>query len=141
MLLNKDFGNYQPNLIMSKSLFYKGGDIALINNYHFKNYVFTISADYNTNKFFQLGGQFMIKSPNVEFFMGSDQLFKTFEMIKNFRNSPSSYGSGYTGASFYLGFGLKFGPVLEHQANATRIPGFQGNADRGFLKRLLGKKN
>lgn len=140
VLLNKDFGNYQPNLILSKSVFYKGGDIALINNYHFKDYVFTVSADYNTNKFFQLGGQFMIKSPNTEFFIGSDQLFKTFETIKNFNRGSSPYASGYTGASFYLGFGLKFGPVLEHQANATQIPGFRGNSDRGFLKRLFGKK-
>ena len=139
VLLNKDFGNYQPNLILSKSLFYKVGDIALINNYRFENYVFTVSADYNTNKFFQLGGQIMIKSPNAEFFLGSDQLFKTFEALKGFNNSTSSYGKGYTGASFYLGFGLKFGPVLEHQANARNISGFTGNSVRGLFKRLLGK--
>lgn len=140
LLLNKDFGNYRPNLILSKSAFYKGGDIAVINNYHYKDYVFTVSADYNTNNFFLVGGQFMIKSPNTEFFMGSDQLFKTFETINNFNKGSYPYKSGYTGASFYLGFGLKFGPVLEHQANATRISGFNDNGGGGFLKRIFRKR-
>lgn len=139
VLINKDFGNYQPNLIFSKSIYYKGGDIALINNYHYKNFVFTASADYNTNNFLQIGGQFMVKTPNIEFYMGSDQLFKTYEMAKNFRSGLAPYSGGYTGASFYMGFGLKFGTILEHQANATQIPGFQRN-EGGLLKRLFGKK-
>lgn len=140
VLVNKDFGNYQPNLIISKSIYYKGGDIALVNNYHYRNYVFTASADYNTNHFLQIGGQFMIKTPNVEFYMGSDQLFKSLELIKNFNSGSAPYSSGYTGASFYLGFGLKFGTILEHQANATQIPGFQRNQNGGLLKRMFGKK-
>lgn len=140
VLVNKDFGNYQPNLIFSKSIYYKGGDIALVNNYHYRNYVFTASADYNTNRFLQIGGQFMIKTPNVEFYMGSDQLFKSFELLKNFNSGSPPYSSGYTGASFYLGFGLKFGTILEHQANATQMPGFQRNPNGGLFKRMFGKK-
>lgn len=140
VLVNKDFGNYQPNLIISKSIYYKGGDIALVNNYHYRNYVFTASADYNTDQFLQIGGQFMIKTPNVEFYMGSDQIFKSYELIKNFNSGSAPYSRGYTGASFYLGFGLKFGTILEHQANATQIPGFQRNPNGGLLKRMFGKK-
>lgn len=141
ILINKDFGNYRPNLILSKSIYYKGGDIALVNNFHYKNYVFTGMADYNTNGFLQLGGQFMVKTPNIEFYMGSDQLVKSLEMLKNFTKNETIYPSGYTGVSFYMGFALKFGRVLEHPANAIQIPGFMEGPASGFIKRLFGKKN
>jgi hypothetical protein len=141
ILINKDFGNYRPNLILSKSIYYKGGDIALVNNYHYKNYVFTGMADYNTNGFLQLGGQFMVKTPNIEFYMGSDQLVKSLEMLKNFTKNETIYPSGYTGVSFYMGFALKFGRVLEHPANATQIPGFMEDPASGFIKKLFRKKN
>ncbi len=141
ILINKDFGNYRPNLILSKSIYYKGGDIALVNNYHYKNYVFTGMTDYNTNGFLQLGGQFMVKTPNVEFYMGSDHLIKSFEILKTYAKNESTYPSGYTGVSFYMGFALKFGKVLEHPLNATQIPGFIKDPKKGFIKRLSGKKN
>lgn len=141
ILINKNFGNYRPNLILSKSIYYKGGDIALLNNFHVKQYVFTGSADYNTNGFLQLGGQFMIKKPNIEFYTGSDHFLKTIEIFKNSIKNKSSYARGYTGASFYMGIAVKFGKVLEHAANATQIPGFTKNPDKGFLKRLVKKKD
>jgi hypothetical protein len=141
LLINKNFGNYRPNLILSKSVYYKGGDIALVNNFHVKQYVFTGMADYNTNGFLQLGGQFMIKKPNVEFYAGSDHFLKTIEIFKNSIKNQSSYAGGYTGASFYMGFAVKFGKVLEHAANATQIPGFTKNPNGGFLKRLVKKKD
>jgi hypothetical protein len=141
LMLSKEYGNYKPNLILSKSIYYDGGDIVLVNNYQFKNYVFTASADYNTNGFMQIGGQFMIKTPNAEFYLGSDQLFKSYEMIKNFRGGASPYSNGYSGASLYLGFGLKFGSVLEHQANSTRASGFRKDPIGKFIKGLVGKKD
>jgi hypothetical protein len=140
ILINKDFGNYRPNLIFSKSIYYKGGDIALVNNYHYKNYVLTGMADYNTNGFLQLGGQLMIKTPNVEFYMGSDHLVKSLEILKTYIKNPTIYPSGYTGLSFYMGFALKFGRVLEHPLNATQIPVFIKDPKKGFIKRLFGKK-
>lgn len=141
VLINKNFGNYRPNLILSKSIYYKGGDIALVNNFHVKKYVFTGMADYNTNGFLQLGGQFMIKKPNIEFYAGSDHLVKTIELFKNMTGTQNSYSGGYTGASFYMGFAVKFGKVLEHPANATQIPGFIKDPDGGFLKKLIKKKD
>jgi hypothetical protein len=141
LLINKNFGNYRPNLILSKSVYYKGGDIALVNNFHVKQYVFTGMANYNTNGFLQLGGQFMIKKPNIEFYAGSDHFLKTIEIFKNSIKNESSYAGGYTGASFYMGFAVKFGKVLEHAANATQIPGFTKNSNGGFLKRLVKKKD
>lgn len=140
-LVNKDFGNYQPNLIVAKSLFNNAGDIALINNYRFRNYVFTLSTAYNTNMFMQVGGQFMIKTPNKEFFIGSDQLFKTIQFAKGFNDSSPPYPAGYTGASFYLGAGFKFGRVMEHPANANYIPGMEESNGGGFIKRIFRKKS
>jgi hypothetical protein len=33
-----------------------------------------------------------------------------------------------------MGFGLKFGRILEHQANATKISGFRKKSTGKFLK-------
>lgn len=143
VLINKDLERYQPNLILSKNLFYPGADIVLANNYKVKNYVFTLSGDYNTNKFFQIGAQAMIKSPNTEFFIGTDQLFKTYQSARGLLNSDTEIGRGYSGASVYLGFSAKFGRDMEHQANANSIPGFSSSdrdEDGGFFKRLFTKK-
>lgn len=140
VLLNKNYGNYQPNLILSKSVYYEGADIVLTNNYHYRNFVFTASADYNTSKYLGVGGQFMIKSPNAEFFLGSDQLFKTLKLIKESRKDTGPYSSGYAGMSFYMGFGMKFGRVLEHPANANFIPGFNEPWATRFFKGIFKKK-
>lgn len=141
VLVNKNYGNYQPNLILSKSIFYDRADIVLTNNYHYRNFVFTASADYNTSKYLAIGGQFMVKSPNTEFFLGSDQLLKSLEMIKDARRDSGPYSSGYTGMSFYMGFGLKFGRVLEHQANANFIPGFNEPWSTRIFKGIFRKKS
>jgi hypothetical protein len=141
VLINKDYGNYQPNLILSKSLYYDGGDIVLANNYHYRNLVFTASADYNTSKYLAIGGQFMVKSPNTEFFIGSDHMLKTLQAVKEASNSTPPYSAGYTGLSFYMGFGFKFGRVLEHPANANYIPGMEDNSGGSFLRKIFKKKN
>lgn len=141
LLINKDYGNYQPNLILSKSIYYEGADIVLTNNYHYRNFVFTASADYNTSKYLAIGGQFMVKSPNTEFFIGSDHLLKSLEIIKDARSDMGPYSSGYTGISFYMGFGIKFGRVLEHPANANFIPGFNEPWSTRFFRGLFRKKS
>jgi hypothetical protein len=143
VLINKNYGSYQPNLILSKSLFYGGGNIVLTNNYHVKNYVFTLTGDYNTNNFLQVGAQAMIKTPNTEFFLGSDNILKTAAIIKNAGSRGYPYSAGYSGASFYLGFGFKFGRVLEHPANANNIPGFEDfgrDKEGGMIKKIFKKK-
>ncbi len=140
VLINKNYGNYQPNLIISKSLYYEGGDIVLTNNYHYRNLVATVSTGYNTSNYFAIGGQLMVKSPNAEFFIGSDHLPKSLEIIKNARNNTPPYSEGYTGGSFYMGFAVKFGRVLEHPANANFIPGMNEPWGTRFLRRIF-KKN
>jgi len=140
LMLSKAFGDYKPNLILSKNIYYDGGDMVLVNNFHIKNHVLSASAAYNTTGILQIGGQYMIKTPNVEFYMGSDQLLKSYEMIRNFSKGTTAHSSSYTGVSFYMGFGLKFGSILEHQANATKISGFRKNPIGKFIKGIVGKK-
>ena len=140
VLINKNYGNYQPNLIISKSLLYEGGDIILTNNYHYRNFVVSASAGYNTSKYLAIGGQLMVKSPNAEFFLGSDQLPKSLEMIKNARNNTPPYSESYIGGSFYMGFAVKFGRVLEHPANANFIPGMNEPWGTRFLRGVFRKK-
>ena len=138
-LINKDYGNYQPNLIVSKNLFYPGGHVAFVNNYKLENLIFTATADYNLDKYLHVGGQFMIKTPNVEFFLGSDQLLQTFKASRSLFNDKPELGNSYSGASAYFGFALKFGPVMEHQANSNFIPGMNKDYDKGGLfRRLIG---
>lgn len=139
-LVNKDLGNYQPNLLISKNLFYKGGDIALINRLRHRAMNFSLSTAYNLNNFFQLGGQFMIKSPNTEFFIGSDQLLKSYYTTKGILTSNQDIGKGNTAASVYFGFALKFGRIMERQQNANFIPGLDTEVRPSFFQRLFSKK-
>jgi hypothetical protein len=138
-MLSKDYGNYKPNLILTKNLTHGGEDMVLVNNFHIKNHVLSASAAYNTIGVMPIGAQYMIKTPNVEFYIGSDQILKSYKTIKNFSNSSAPYSNGYTGFSFYMGFALKFGRVLEHQANASKMPGFKkdpiGKSKKGLLKK------
>lgn len=139
ILVNKDLNRYQPNLIVAKDIFQPGGDIALINNYQLRNLVFSVSSAYNLNNFFQLGGQLMYKTPNVEIFAGSDQMLPTYYTAKNILARTSTTGKKHTGASFYFGFGLKFGSSMEHPLNSRTIPGIDNtrHVKSGFFRRFF----
>lgn len=141
-LLNKDFGKYKPNLILSKNLFYEGGHAALVNNYHLNDLlVFTATADYNMENYLQVGGQFMIKSPNIEFFLGSDNIINTYKSSRSLLSNNAEYSDGSSAASAYIGFAMKFGRTMEHQSNSNFIPGMNSNHDRqGIFRRLFGKR-
>lgn len=122
ILINKDVGIYQPNLLLSKSFLYKGTDLAAINNFLYKSSVFSLSAVYNTNEYLQVGTQYMFKTPNIELYVGSDNLFKTLTSIQGYLQEDPELGNGYTGASFYLGFSVKFGDPLQRRQNTTKWP-------------------
>lgn len=141
VLLEKDMDWYRPNVILSKSLFYPGGDAALINHFEVNHFLFTVSGGYNFNNYFKLGGQAMYKTPNFEFFLGSEQLFKTYYSGKNAIFRSSANGRGYTAASAYFGLGFKFGPVREHPLNARSIPGVDNlkQDSPGFFQKLRSK--
>lgn len=115
---------YSPAFIASKQLFYPGVTGALINSIQYKNYVASLSSIYDDMKIFRIGGQLMIKSPNAEFFIGSDQIGQSLTLLSASGNNDNAINkkAAFTGANVYLGFSLKFGPVIEHRMNSSYIP-------------------
>ena len=127
---------YSPTLVLSKELFYNGFIAALVNPVQYKNYVVTLTATYDELHTFNLGTQFMIKSPNFEIFAGSDKIAQTAGMLTlNKTSAQLSQNSASTGLDFFFGVALKFGPVIEHPMNASVIP----MGAKGFFARLYGR--
>lgn len=134
---NKEF-KYSPTLIASKELFNNGFTGALVNPFQYKKYILTLTTTYDDMKLFNLGAQFMIQTPNFEFFLGSDKLTQTLSLASaQINKSPTqTFSNGsFSGASFFLGVSFKFGPVIEHPMNASTIP----MGEKGFLGRLWGR--
>ena len=80
----------------------------------------------------------MVKSPNTEFYIGSDQLYKNIREMKAFIKDDKTIFKGYPGASFYIGFAAKIGYIIEHPQNANRIPHFNTGGGT-FIERVLRK--
>jgi hypothetical protein len=135
-----DDGNsfkYSPTLIASKELFFSGFTGALVNHIQHNNYTFTLTTSYDDMNFFNLGAQFMVKSANTEFYIGSERLTNTGRLALASMNNTTQINrvGNYTGGDVYLGFSLKFGHVIEHPMNASTIP----MGEKGFLARLFGR--
>ena len=129
---------YSPTLVASKELFYPGFVGALVNPIQYEKYILTLTTSYDDLKTFNLGMQFMMQTPNWEFFIGSDKLAQTVSLTSQALNknlTSLDQNSAYTGTSFFLGFSMKFGPVVEHPMNASVIP----TGEKGFLGRLWGR--
>lgn len=140
-LISREFGLYKPSLIVSKNLFFKGGDAALVNEFRFNTLSLSAIPIYNFNNLFLFGAQFKHQTPNFEVFLGSDNLFKTYSQANGFRKKDANVGSGYNGGSFYMGVGIKFGRTVEHPLNSSFMPGVGDDQDRGgFFRRLFGRR-
>ena len=128
---------FSPTVIVAKEIFYPGLTGALVAPVQYDKYVVTLTSSYNDLKMLGLGGQFMIKTPNTDFYIGSDALLQTAKIIKS--AIPAIYTPGpqgrYTGATFFIGFAIKFGNLIEHPMNASFIP----MGEKGFLGRLYDK--
>ncbi|MCD0489587.1 DUF5723 family protein [Pedobacter sp. MC2016-14] len=131
-LISKAFDFYVPGLILSKNLVYKGGDLAFINTFKYRDFSASIVPNYNLNGFFMIGAQGMYKTPNFEFFLGSDNLSKTAVILKDVTGS-----NGYNGASFYMGMSIKFGYVVNHPLNSSYMPGIDDQQEESFFKRIF----
>ncbi|MDB5137368.1 MAG: hypothetical protein JWP37_3971 [Mucilaginibacter sp.] len=126
---------YLPTLIASKELLYSGFTGAFVNRFQYNNYNVSLTASYDNLNLFNFGTQFMIKSYNGEFFIGTERLLQT-ATLAGAHSNPTAYSNGsFTGADFFLGFSLKFGPVIEHPMNASTIP----NGEKGFFGRLYNR--
>ncbi|MBK0379559.1 DUF5723 family protein [Mucilaginibacter segetis] len=115
---------YSPTLVLSKEIFYDGFTAALVNPVSINNYTVSLTADYNNYNLFSMGAQFMIKSPNAEFYIGSDRLFPSGRLLLASQDNQSqiSRSPAYTGANIFLGASFKIGSVIEHPMNASHIP-------------------
>ncbi|MGI4751380.1 MAG: DUF5723 family protein [Janthinobacterium lividum] len=116
-----------PTLIVSKSLFYNGLNAAFVNHFNYKSLWFTALAAYNNLDVWNAGAQLMVKSPNAEFFVGTEQLFRSTKFLDQ---NNTAYRSGI---SAFIGFSAKFGRLVEHPAAASYIP--MGD-EKGFFNRL-----
>lgn len=106
-LISKTYDFYSPDFIVSKNLFYNGGDIILVNNFKMEEFTFSVSPAFNMNQFLLIGAQGLYQSPNFEFFAGTDNLLKSAVIF----NSASYSPKGTIGASLYMGVGIKFGSI------------------------------
>ncbi|GAC1308852.1 MAG: hypothetical protein NVSMB24_23250 [Mucilaginibacter sp.] len=135
---NDHLFKYSPTLIASKELFYPGFTGALVNPITYSSYTATLTTTYDDLRLFNLGLQFMYKTPKVEFYIGSDRIAQTRSLESQARaTNPLTVdrNSPYTGANFFIGFALKFGPVIEHPMNASTVP----LGEKGFMGRLMGR--
>ncbi|CAM4125433.1 hypothetical protein SAMN06265348_103216 [Pedobacter westerhofensis] len=117
-LISKTYGLYTPGFIVSKNLFYNGGDVVLVNTFKMNEFSLAFVPAYNMNKIVLFGAQGIYQTPNFECFMGTDNLFKSSTLLK----STSYSSTGTIGASFYMGLNIKFGYVVEHPLNSSYIP-------------------
>jgi hypothetical protein len=126
---------YSPTFILQKEVFYDGYTAALVNPIQYNNLVGTLTTSYNNYGIFNAGLQFMFKSPNVEFYIGSDRIMQSASFLGAARKSDSQINknAAYSGADFFLGFSLKFGRLIEHPLNSSYMP----LGDRpGFITRI-----
>lgn len=135
---NNNLIKYSPTLIASKELFYNSFIGVWVNPVQYENYTVTLTASYDDLKIFNLGGQFMIKSPNAEFFIGSDKLAQSANLLESQLKSHTAINAtgAFTGGDIFIGFSMKFGPVIEHPMNASVIP---LGEEKGFLGRIWDK--
>lgn len=142
-LANKNFGKYQPNLLLSKNVFYPGGQISLIHNYVIKETHFvSLTQTYHVFNALDIGVQYMHRTPNFEFYIGSDQLFKMLQINKSLNNSDLNQLKGHLSGGFYIGLSAKFGRLMEHPLNANHIPGLEPPKTKpSFFRKIFGKKD
>lgn len=127
---------YSPTLIASKSLAYTDFIGAMVNPVSYKNFTLSVVTSYDDMHLFNFGAQFMVKSANAEFFIGSEKLTQSTGLLfeKLNKNSQPGPNGSFSGGDFSIGFSLKFGNVIEHPMNASIIP--MGDDNKGFLGRI-----
>jgi hypothetical protein len=128
---------YTPIFIGSKQLFYRGLVGVFTNNIQYHNVMIGVTQSVDDDAGYNLGGQLMIKSPNFEFFIGSEQILHDYNIVRDLKHDDAEINkvTSGTGAGFYMGFSLKFGQLIETHPNASHIA--MGDDEGGFLRRLL----
>ena len=137
-LISRTFGFYKPSIIISKNLFYQGGDFAFVNTFNIDKFSASLTPVYNLNNFIMIGVQGMYKTPNFELFLGSDNIGKSISLARGISQSDGAVGTGYNAGSFYMGLGIKFGRTVNHPQNLSTMPGVGGEKTyKGFFRSLF----
>lgn len=136
---SKKFGFYNPVFVFSKSAFNPQGQIAVINNLQKNSFVFSLSPIYDLQSKFNLGAQIMVKSPNMEFYAGSEHVFPTYYLAKSYLTKSEDIGKSNPRASFYMGINVKFGSKMQSIGTAEEIPGLN-DKETGYVVRLSKKE-
>lgn len=134
-LISKSYGLYTPSLILSKNLFFDGGDATIVNRFSFNNFSASLGPSYNMVNLFLLGAQGMYKTPNFEIYLGTNNLFNTIDQAK-INKHYGTIGTGYNSLAVYAGLSIKFGYFVEHPQNSSYMPGLD-EEERSFFKRLF----
>ncbi|GAA4318869.1 hypothetical protein GCM10023149_17180 [Mucilaginibacter gynuensis] len=123
-----------PSIIVNKQLFYSGFTAAVVNHIQYKKCIVTVLSSYNDLNLLSFGGQFMFKTPNAEFFLGSERVFETGRTILAAygRQSQITHSGAFTGGNLFFGVSFKFGNYIESPMNASRMP----SGEPGFFGRL-----
>nr|WP_294897725.1 DUF5723 family protein [uncultured Pedobacter sp.] len=132
---SKEFGFYKPVFVVSKSIFNPQGQFALINNLRKNSFVFSANAIYDLQTKLNLGSQIMVKSANMEFYLGSEQIFQTYYLSKSYLTKNENIGKSNPRADFYIGINVKFGSKMQNIGTAEYIPGLN-DKETGYVVRL-----
>jgi len=131
---------FSPTLIASKELFYNGFTAALVAPVQLGKHNIALTTSYNEVKLLNLGLQYMKKSDNTEFFVGTDRLFSTVSLIsdaftldKEEQKQMKTPIKAFTGMDFYIGASFKFGPLIERRINSSSVA---PAGDKGFLGKI-----
>lgn len=136
---SKEFGFYKPVLAFSKSVFDPYGQFGIMNNFRKNSFIFGINAIYDLQTKLNLGSQVMVKSPNMEFYVGSEQIFPTYYLAKSYFTQDENIGKENPRAGFYFGINVKFGTKVQNVGNAEYIPGLN-DKETGYIFRLSNKE-
>ena len=106
--VSKRFKNYMPVFVISKSTFRSDGQIGLLNNFKWRILNLGINPIYDFNSGLNLGTQLMLKSPNMEFYIGSEAFKPTQNLINGIQKDDINIIDKTPRASFYMGLTMKF---------------------------------
>lgn len=101
--------NYTANVLVGYFTKFKRADLNLINDFKYQDFHLILNAGYNTYENVLLGLNFLIRSPRVDFFIGSDNLLPSVKVNRQLNNENYHYDSR-TAANFNFGFALRLGP-------------------------------
>lgn len=132
---------FTPTLIASKELFYNGFTAALVAPVQLGSHNLALTTSYNELKLLNLGFQYMRKTDNAEFFIGSERLFPTTSLIsyavKNNNGEQKQIKTpahSFTGMDFYIGASFKFGRLVERRMNSSGVG--PAREEKGFFGKI-----